>query len=304
LDDVQSPDNVTALGLKNTIESFTDVLYSRLNNPNVSFRICLQQRCHENDISGYLMRTNPQKYYQVCIPAILTQDLQPKHLAINYDNGLFWKTRFSQKVLDDFKSSMRPAPYAGQLLQRPVPEEGDLIKRQWFSFRKLSDVLNLNLQWNLILDTAYTDKTKNDPSGFLIVGKYNNSIIIGKAQRKWLQFHELLQEIQELQKIWRIHKIYVEQKASGISIYDELQRLTKFNILKLNPKSRDKTERVIAIQPSLQSGRVILVQDDSWNEMFLSECAAFPFGVHDDLVDTLAYSVEEFLNKSGSTVFK
>lgn len=303
LDDIQSPDNVTPVGLKNTIESFTDVLYSRLNNPDISFRIVLQQRCHENDISGYLMRTNPDKYNHICIPAILSPDIHPKYLAINYHNKLFWPDRFSQKVMDDFKSTMRPAPYAGQLLQRPVPEEGDLIKRQWFSFRKLSDVLTYNLQWNLVIDTAYTDKTKNDPSGFLVVGKYQNSIIIAKAQRKWLQFHELFEEIKELQKVWRIHKIYIEEKASGISIYQELQRLTKYNVLKLNPKSKDKIERVTAAQPSLESGRVILIQDD-WNEMFLSEMASFPYGVHDDLVDTLAYSVEEFLNKSGNTVFK
>jgi len=304
LDDIQSPDNVTPVGLKNTIESYTDVLYSRLNNPNISLRICLQQRVHENDISGYLMRTNKEKYYHICIPAILSQDLHPADLAFNYIDKLFWNTRFSQKVMDDFKSTMRPAPYAGQLLQRPVPEEGDLIKRAWFQSMRQSEILGLNIQWNLVIDTAYTSKTSNDPSGFIVVGKYNNKLIILKAQRKWLQFHELITEIQELQKVYKIHKIYVEEKASGISIFQELQRLTRYNILKLNPKSKDKVERVMAIQPSLESQRVILVQDDSWNETFLSECASFPFSVHDDLVDCLSYSVEEFLNKSGVTVFK
>lgn len=303
LDDVQSPDNVTPLGLKNTIESYTDVLYSRLNNPSVSIRICLQQRVHENDISGYMMRTNPDKFYNIVIPAILSQDLSPKELAVHYTNKLFWESRFSQKVLDDFKATMRAAPYAGQLMQRPVPEEGDLIKRTWFKSIKQSALLSMNLQWNMVIDTAYTNKTNNDPSGFLVFAKYNNTIIIAKAQRKWLQFYELGEEIKELQKVHKIHKIYIEEKASGISIFQELQRLTNFNLLKLNPKSKDKTERVIAIQPTLQSERVILVED-SWNEMFLSECASFPFGVHDDMVDTLAYAVEEFLQKSGATIFR
>jgi predicted phage terminase large subunit-like protein len=304
LDDIQSPDNVTPVGLKNTIESYTDVLYSRLNNPDVSVRICLQQRVHENDISGYLMRTNPDKYYHICIPAILSTDLHPKDLAVNYTNRLFWEKRFSQKVMDDFKSTMRPAPYAGQLLQRPVPEEGDLIKRSWFKSMKQSDVLALNLQWNLVLDTAFTDSTKNDPSGYLIVAKHNNSLIILKAGRKWLQFHELLEEIKELQRVYKINKIYIEEKASGISIFQELQRQTKYNVLKLSPKSKDKIQRVIAVQPVLQSQRVILVTDDSWNEMLLSECASFPFAVHDDLVDCLSYSVDEFLQKGGTTTFK
>ncbi len=304
LDDIQSPDNVTPIGLKNTIESYTDVLYSRLNNPGISLRIVLQQRVHENDISGYLMRTNKDKYNLICIPAILTPDLCPVDLAINYTNKLFWETRFSQSVLDDFKSTMRPAPYAGQLLQRPVPEEGDLIKRSWFKYMKLSEVLALNLQWNLVLDTAYTNNTKNDPTAFMVVAKYNNTIIIRKAGRKWLQFYELIEEIKELQRVYNINKIYIEEKASGISIFQELQRQTRYNILKLSPKGIDKIQRVTGVQPVIQSQRVILVQDDEWNEMFLSECASFPFAVHDDMVDTLSYSIDEFLNKSGGAVFK
>lgn len=304
LDDIQSPDNVTPLGLKNTIESYTDVLYSRLNNPDISIRIILQQRVHENDISGYLMRTNPQKYFHICIPAILTPDLSPTGLALNYQDKLFWKSRFSQKVMDDFKSTMRPAPYAGQLLQRPVPEEGDLIKRAWFSFKKLSDVLPLNLQWNLVLDTATSDKTSNDPTGFLLVARYGNFLIIRKAARKWLQFHDLLTEIKEYKKVYNFHKCYVEEKSSGIQIVQEIRRATNWNVIAVNPKSKDKVQRVMAIQPVLESKRVILVEDDAWNEMFLSECASFPFAVHDDLVDCLSYSVTEFLQQAGSTVFK
>jgi predicted phage terminase large subunit-like protein len=304
LDDIQSPDNVTVTGLKNTIESYVDVIYSRLNDPNISIRIILQQRVHENDISGYLVRTAPQKYHHICVPAILTQDIHPAGLAINYQDKLFWKNRFSQKVMDDFKATMRPAPYAGQLLQRPTPEEGDLIKRDWFLFKKLSEVLPLNLQWNLVLDTATSDKAKNDPSGFMLCARHGNSLVIRKCARKWLQFNELLTEIKEWKKIYSIHKIYCEEKSSGIQIIQELKRATNWNVLNLKDNGKDKIQRVMAIQPTLESKRVILVEDDTWNETFLSECAAFPFGVHDDLVDCLSYATSEFLLQSGVTVFK
>ena len=304
LDDIQSPDNVTPVGLKNTIESYTDVIYSRLNNPNVSIRILLQQRVHENDISGYLMRTNPAKYYHICIPAVLTPDVHPTALALNYQDKLFWKTRFSQTVIDDFKATMRPAPFSGQLMQRPVPEEGLLIKRDWFTFKKLSEVLPLNLQWHLILDTATSDKLKNDPSGFMLVAKYGNSLIIRKCARKWLQFNELLTEVMEWKKVYNFQKVYVEEKSSGIQIVQEIKRVTKWNVMPLNPKSKDKIQRVMAVQPQLESKRVILVTDDTWNDMFLSECAAFPYAVHDDLVDCLSYATSEFLQQGSGTIFK
>jgi predicted phage terminase large subunit-like protein len=305
LDDIQSPDNVSAIGLKNTIESFTDVLYSRLNNPDVSIRICLQQRVHENDISGYLMRTNPLKYYHICIPAILSQDLHPSDLAIHYIDKLFWQSRFSQKVMEDFRTTMRPAPYAGQLLQRPVPEEGDMIRRSWFTYMKLSEVLPLNLQWQLVLDSAFTKKTTNDPSGWLIVAKHGNNLIIRHAGRGWLEFNDLIEKIKELRQQFGWQKVWVEMKASGPSITQELKRLTNYSVMELHPKSKDKIERVKSAQPSLSAKRVILVQDDSgWQEMLLSECASFPFSVHDDLVDCLSYSVMQFLNQAGTTVFK
>jgi len=308
LDDIQSPDNVTATGLKNTIESFTDVLYSRLNNPEVSIRICLQQRVHENDISGYLMRTNPQKYLNIVVPAILSKDLSPAHLVTNYEDKLFWKQRFSMKVMDDFKSTMRPAPYAGQLLQRPVPEEGDMIKRAWFDNTiTKSQLLALgNLQWNLVIDTATSEKTRNDPSAFMICAQYQNKLIIRHVRTDWLQFHELLKEIEEIRTDYSIHKIYVEDKSSGIQILQELRRATNYNIIPLSPKGKSKEERIQAIQPQLQTQRVILVRDkeSNWVDNFLNECASFPFGVHDDMVDCLGYAVEQFLQNSGRTVFR
>ena len=60
----------------------------------------------------------------------------------------------------------------------------------------------------------------------------------------------------------------------------------------------------MAIQPVLESKRVILVTDDSWNSDFLNQCAAFPYAVHDDLVDCLSYATSEFLQQSGVTIFK
>ena len=303
LDDPQSTSTVTAIGLKNTIDSYRDAVHSRIKNPKTSVRFLCQQRVDLNDVSGWIMQVMPDNWFPIVIPAILTQDLQPKELALKYKNGLYWETRFSQQVLDDFKKTMRPNMFAGQLLQRPNVVEGDLIKRDWFSFKRLSEVQQLNIQWNMVLDTAYTSNTKNDPSAILIFGKHNNMIYIRKVFRKWLQFYELLEEVKELKKIYNVNKIYIEEKASGISIVQELKRQTNYNVLPLNPKGKDKISRVISIQPVLQSKRVILVQDDSWNEIFLSECANFPHGT-DDIVDTLSYSVSEFLQSGSGTVFR
>lgn len=304
IDDAQATINVTPVGLLNTINSYRDAVQSRIRDPKTSVRILCQQRVHEGDLSGWITANIGEKFTHICIPARLTKDLKPTYLATNYTNGLMWENRFSNQVLDDFKLTMRGNQFSGQLMQSPAPEEGSLIMRSWFKTVKLSSILTLNLQWNLVLDTATSEKTTNDPTAFLLVAKSGNNLIIRKAARKWLQFYELLEEIKEWKRIYNIHRIYVEDKSSGTQILQELKRATKYNVLALSPMGKDKVQRVMAAQPVLQSQRVILVEDDTWNEMLLSESAAFPYSAHDDLVDTLTYAVSEFMQKSGGTVFK
>ena len=80
----------------------------------------------------------------------------------------------------------------------------------------------------------------------------------------------------------------------------ELKRQNLFSIINLQPTG-DKMSRIISSQPIMEQGRVVLVDDD-WNEMFLSEMSSFPYG-RDDLVDCLSYSIKELINKTGTTKF-
>mgnify|MGYP005998812839 CR=1 FL=1 len=49
-------------------------------------------------------------------------------------------------------------------------------------------------------------------------------------------------------------------------------------------------------EPFLASGKVFLVEG-GWNTEFIDQCAAFPNGVHDDMVDVLAYAVHKYYIK-------
>jgi predicted phage terminase large subunit-like protein len=254
------------------------------------------------DLSGYLLDTQPDKYQHICIPARLSEDVSPVELVEKYTNGLFWEQRFSERVLEDFKQVLRPQAYASQLMMRPQILEGDLIKRGWFKYIKLSEVLKYKIDWRMVIDTAFTSQSaKNDPSAIMLCGTFGNSLYIRKVYQRWLEFYQLLEFIKETQKVYSIKKIYIESKASGLSIQQELKRQTMFSILPLTPLG-DKTARVMSIQPIMESGRIYLIEDD-WNNNFLNECASFPYG-HDDQVDCLCYGVQEFLNKSGVIIWK
>jgi len=60
--------------------------------------------------------------------------------------------------------------------------------------------------------------------------------------------------------------------------------------------SEGKYNRVENSEPFLASERVVLVRG-GWNQKFISQCAAFPNGVHDDLVDVLCYAIHHYFIK-------
>jgi predicted phage terminase large subunit-like protein len=301
IDDPNSPNETSQTAHANVVNVYLDIIFSRLNNPSIGSRIIMQQRVNLRDLSGYLMSTNPDSYLNICIPVSLSEDLNPKELISHYKDGLFWPERFSVKVLEDFKRTLRGSAYASQLMMRPTLIEGDLIRRSWFKSIKQSEVQKYNIKWQMFVDSAYTVKTKNDPSVILIAGKYQGNLYIRKVLQRWVEFSKLIELIKEQYSIYTTQKIFIESKASGLSIQQELKRLTNFNVIPLIP-TKDKIARVTAATPSCESGKIFLVEDD-WNETFLTEIATFPNG-RDDQVDCLTYSIQELLMKGGGTIFR
>jgi predicted phage terminase large subunit-like protein len=301
MDDLNSPNEISQTVHASVVNTYLDVIYSRLNNPAVGSRIIMQQRVGMRDLSAYLLNTNPDGYLNICIPARLSEDLNPKHLIEYYKDGLFWPERFSDKVLEDFKKTLRASAYSSQLMMRPTLIEGDLLKRMWFKTIKQSEVIKMPIKWNLTVDTSYTTKQRNDPSVLMVVGKHNNNMYIRKVIQRWVEFNKLIELIREYHSVYNVQKIFIESKASGLSIQQELKRLTNFNIIPLIP-TKDKIARVNTAQPICESGKIFLVEDD-WNESFLTEIATFPNG-RDDQVDCLTYSIQELLQKGGGTIFR
>jgi predicted phage terminase large subunit-like protein len=301
IDDPNSPNETSQTSHANVVNVYLDIIYSRLNNPQVGSRIIMQQRVNIRDLSGYLLQTNPDGYTNITIPAQLSEDLNPKTLIEFYEDGLFWPSRFSIKVLEDFKKTLRGSQYASQLMMRPTLIEGDLLKRQWFKTIKQSEVIKLPIKWQMFVDSSYTQKTRNDPSAILIAGRHNNNLYIRKVIQRWLEFSKLIELIKEQQTIYNTQKIFIESKASGLSIQQELKRLTNFNIIPLIP-IKDKIQRANTAQPICEAGKIFLVEDD-WNEAFLNEVSTFPNG-RDDQVDVLTYSIQELLQKGSGTIFR
>jgi predicted phage terminase large subunit-like protein len=85
----------------------------------------------------------------------------------------------------------------------------------------------------------------------------------------------------------------IESKASGLPLTYELRKIG-IPVVNFSPsKGQDKHARVNAVAPLFESG-VIWAPEEKFAEEVIEECAAFPYGDHDDLVDSTTQAVMRF----------
>ena len=306
VDDPLSPQMASsATERDNANEWYRTTFYSRLNQPDIGVRIIIMQRVHEDDLTGFLLGKETRlKYKHICIPAKSGDgNIKPAYLEKFYekDTQLFWKDRFSQRTLDDYRSSLGSYGYAGQLQQTPTPLDSGMIHKDWFKvdrYRVEDSVVNF------VIDPAYTADQKNDPSALLAYTYKDNRWQIVDCVNVYKEFPDLVKFIQQ----WvakngytNRSRIYVEPKASGKSIVQTLVRETGLNVKEDKPPTKDKVARVSDVSASLESGRVSILNGD-WNDEFLDQLAKFPAAKHDDMVDCLVMAVNKEIWSGGGKV--
>lgn len=300
VDDPQNPKtSESELSRKQVIEYYTRALYNRLTPINLGIRIIIMQRLHENDLTGFLLETNPEQYRHICLPAEVSDIVKPIEFKEKYINGLLDPVRLSATILGGFRKTLGLRGYTGQYEQRPSPDEGGIIKRTWFDILLPEMILRKVDQSpiHFFIDSAYTAKTENDPTGILTCFVQDNFLYILDFSEKWLEFPELCKNIiihTNGYQYTHLSKIFIEPKASGKSIVQQLRSTTSLNVIEsVNPEG-DKVTRAHSIAPTLESRRARLIQGP-YVEHFLDLLGSFPSGNHDEAVDTLVMAVRELL---------
>ena len=98
---------------------------------------------------------------------------------------------------------------------------------------------------------------------------------------------------EEQYKYWNPETVIIESKASGLPLTYELRKMG-IPVINYTPsKGNDKHARVNAVAPLFESG-VIWAPDHKFAEEVIEECASFPYGDHDDLVDSTTQAVMRF----------
>lgn len=269
-------------------EWYTTTFKTRFE-PNAIEVIC-QTRWHEDDLTGRVLKQAEEgdsaaQTEIISFPALCEGPEQYRGIG-----EPLWEGKYNRVKLLRVQADLGSRAWNALYQQRPAPQEGNLIKRDWFDFYDPRKVNLAGLPVNFFIDTAYTDKEANDPTAAIAYVKKGEDYYVLECRAEWLEFLEQTKFVLEFceDNGYTVRSLVrVEPKATGKSVVQVMKRQTKLNILESEPPKDSKVARVNSIAARLEAGRVLLPKGMSWTEAFLDECAAFPNAAHDDRVDCL-----------------
>lgn len=314
VDDANASNEVESdVKTQDVIDWWDGTLSSRLNDRKKSALVVIQQRLAQNDLTGHILEKNIGDWTHLMIPARYEAD-RSFVTSIGWkdprtvEGELFWPERMGEPELREFEKDLGPWRAAGQLQQSPMPKGGGIIKRDWWlkwegEFPPFSYIL-------ATLDTAYTEKTENDPSGIAIWGVFNHDVVaqyprnvLGPTERSYtlqsprvmlidawnerLDLHALVTKVAHTCKLRKVDKLRIENKASGISVAQEMRRLfghEDWAVELFDPKGQDKMARLYSVQ-HIFAESMVYAPDREYAEMVIAQCEVFPKGRHDEQVD-------------------
>ena len=212
-----------------------------------------------------------------------------------------WKEFWSKQELEAIKAEIPVSKWEAQYQQNPTSEEGAIIKREmwriWDSDRPPPCDFVIQ-SW----DTAFEKSNRSDYSACTTWGVFWNAnengeevanIILLDAFKKRMEFPELKLKASEMYKEFTPDALIVEKRAAGAPLIYELRQIG-IPVSEYTPsKGNDKIARVNAVSDLFASG-FVWRPDTRWAEELVEECASFPNGEHDDLVDSTSQALLRF----------
>jgi len=293
---------------------YSSALATRLqpqNSGRPSKQIVTLTRWHPDDLAGRLMASEDWaegRWHHLNYPAILSRPkvyLCPetntqKEDPDEQEDVALWPERFPLEDLNR-RRRLNPREFESLYQQQPFIQGGNLIKANWWRFYPKD--LDPTTFSTLIItaDTAFKKGEENDNSAVAIMGMdAAGDIYLVDFVHGRFDFPDLKMRLVTLNNLWRgkgLRGIYIEDKASGMSLIQELKRRSGMSVIPYKV-TKDKVARVNSVLPLIEGGRVFLPERAPWLDRFIEECTTFPSGKHDDMVDAFTMGVD-ILSKTG-----
>ncbi len=269
---------------------FLSTAYTRLEPNGVT--IIILTRWHLDDLAGRILSHPEFKKITKMIkfPAIALEKEK-----IRKEGEALWEERYplkELKVLKDLEGTMN---WACLYQQEPILSEKQEFKHGWFKYRTIEYVDQLTTRNFLTIDTAISEKASGDYTGITrnFVDRENKWNIWAYHMR--LNPRDLISLIFKLYEEDGYEKIGIEKTIySDVLKYlleeEQLKRNKFLPIVELHHNQIAKETRIRGLIPRYENKAIYHIEGQCKD--LENELLSFPLGVHDDIIDSLAYQLQ------------
>lgn len=292
--------------------------------------IVIMTRWHEDDLAGRII-TNEKNVTVINLPCEAEEnDPLGRELGealfpeIGKDNN--WLRQFKESYTTDTSGAATggggPRAWLALFQGRPSAQEGNMLKRYWWRYWKPRGVdlppvtvrgqngelinieaIDLPRHFDRMLqswDMTFKDSAGTDlVAGGVWATKWADIFYLDQVYER-MDFPTTCRAVISLTKKWpNVTTKLVEDKANGPAVISMLKHRVG-GLIPVLPEG-SKQARASAVSPLIEAGNVYLPHPmiAPWVNMFIEQCAAFPNGTNDDLVDEMSQALKRFMFLDG-----
>jgi len=318
---------------QNAIEYY-QTLCSRAVDPKTDVELCIQQRGHPEDITGFLLSLGGWEH--LVIP--MEYDGPRPATSIGWTDPrtkigeLMHPERFGPLELDALKKALGPK-YEGQYQQRPAVLSGNLLNRQDWNFwnpdlstlteeqRIMAEApIRIDIGKDVIYkqpqplpqffeqvvqshDLAFKDLESNDFVAGHVWGRVAANCYLLAREHGHLSFTETCAMIRKLSLEYPCPEKLVEEKANGAAVINVLRNEIP-GLIAVNDGG-GKVARVAAISGYVAAGNCWIPNPNlyPWVWDLLNEWSNFPSVKFDDDTDAMSQALGHLFNSIATQQF-
>jgi len=267
-------------------DEFSDSFMSRLHKINMV--IIVLTRWSDLDLAGKLLEDDRAGWDVINVPALaLEGDILGRKVGEALCPDLIPLER-----LEWFRDR-RPKTFESLYQGNPSLASGNIFQRDWFQWydKRPDNVIKTVFS----VDTAFKEKQENDPT---CIGKWLQTETAGYLDDVLVErmgYPKLRETLISLAERDNPDLVLIEDRASGISLIQDLQNNTRLPIVPVSANV-SKTARAHQSTGQYESGNIYHRRAE-WLPAFEKELLSFPNGTNDDQVDMTTHFINNAMKE-------
>jgi predicted phage terminase large subunit-like protein len=270
--------------------------------------VVIMTRWHDDDLAGWLLKQemdedsdSHESWHIVCMEAIKSETSYriPETCTLEPD----WRATGEalcpeRRPLEKLKRiAKKIGSYFFDALfqQSPKPQSGNIIQEEWFKpFRAAPKP-------DRIIISADTANKVSDLAAYTVFGVWfvtASGYYLVEVVRERINAPQRRRRAINLHAKWKSTAFLIEDKASGIDLIQYLKEDTNIPVIAIEPPPVDKVIRLSNESPAIESGRVFLPLDGSYD---LNGQAVNCNWVHDYIQELTSIPFSSFLDQGDMT---